>query len=93
MWFLLPCFQPCHFYLTASFVWFRKLIMDFLKVRWSSFNHFFNTFEYRSFLSQCQYLFYPLKFISIFHVMLLLVYDFNRLEKLVAKGMNLGPRQ
>jgi hypothetical protein len=30
--------------------------------------------------------FYPLKFISIFHLMLLLLYDFNRLGKLVAKG-------
>ena len=30
--------------------------------------------------------FYPLKFIGILHAMLLLVYDFNRLEKLTANG-------
>ena len=74
-------------YLTASFVWFAKVDYGFLKGVLALFLTIFLIIRIQKiFYPNASIYFYPLKFISIFHVMLLLVYDFNRLEKLVAKG-------
>ena len=74
-------------YLTASFVWFSKVDYGFLKGVLALFLTIFLIIRIQKiFYPNASIYFYPLKFISIFHVMLLLVYDFNRLEKLVAKG-------
>jgi FtsH-binding integral membrane protein len=74
-------------YLTASFVWFSKVDYGFLKGALVLFLIIFLIIRIQKiFYPNASIYFYPLKFISIFHVMLLLVYDFNRLEKLVAKG-------
>ena len=74
-------------YLTASFVWFSKVDYGFLKGALILFLTIFLIIRIQKiFYPNASIYFYPLKFISIFHVMLLLVYDFNRLEKLIAKG-------
>jgi hypothetical protein len=74
-------------YLTASFVWFSKVDYGFLKGALVLFLIIFLIIRIQKiFYPNASIYFYPLKFISIFHLMLLLVYDFNRLEKLVAKG-------
>ena len=74
-------------YLTASFVWFSKVDYGFLKGALVLFLIIFLIIRIQKiFYPDAGIYFYPLKFISIFHLMLLLLYDFNRLGKLVAKG-------
>jgi len=74
-------------YLTASFVWFSKVDYGFLKGALVLFLTIFLIIRIQKiFYPDAGIYFYPLKFISIFHLMLLLLYDFNRLGKLVAKG-------
>lgn len=73
--------------LTASFVWFSKVDYGFLKGMLAVFLTIFLIIGIQKiFYPNASTYFYPLKFIGILHAMLLLVYDFNRLEKLIANG-------